>query len=728
MELRTTIESIRFHNRDSGWFVAKSPEGTVVGTAEFLTIGTDMIFTGKWINDRRWGKQFKATDVRYPDSVSAIKALLGSGFLKNVKAHKAAAIVGTFGDGVFDVLDRSIENPSILEQVKGLGKITAPEVAESWKEQRGWARSAMICMQAGLSITLAKRVHKRFNGRPGEIIKNEPYRLTLVKGIGWDRADGIAKMEWPGKVAIDHDDPMRYAAALREVLERAHGMGHMCLPTDGAIQSAIDLAQPTEPEVFAPVIKTVLDDEGLVSVDEHQMLYLATLHKLEQTVANKLSGLLKAKGEIESPKWNSIKIEKYTSLDLSPDQQDAIRLALENKVAIITGGPGTGKTTCLATLVNILDHHGLSYSLCAPTGKAAIRMKEAIGQPAGTIHKTLEMRPGASPRNRFNTSYVIIDESSMIDESLMGHIVDSIDRGSHLVLIGDADQLPSVGAGEVFYRCIQAKLPTVRLRVIHRQGKNSGIIHAAHCINNGKAPPRNDYDDFKYGIVGNNEALPQTTISYLERVMKKYNFRFNDIQILTPVNGHSWGRRALNRVLQTKYNPGPFPLPYCPFKLEDRVIQLRNDYEKCVMNGEIGHVVWVKDPEEAMRKPETSQSDGMFELNDNRIPVDKSIIEVEYGSGLIRYERADLDDLDLAYALTIHKSQGSEYPAVILLVPTAYEPFMLRQLPYTGITRAKEYCLVIGVGNALDRYAGNEKRVRRHTLLDTMIKTALQVP
>jgi exodeoxyribonuclease V alpha subunit len=469
--------------------------------------------------------------------------------------------------------------------------------------------------------------------------------------------------------------------------------------------------------LLAAILPT-LKDEGLVIFED--AIALKELFETEQKCAKLLQILQTAPAEKriqEQVALLSIDPQAYapTGMTLSVDQKDAIRLALKEQVCIITGGPGTGKTTILKVLLDILEHHSISYTLCAPTGKAAIRMKETTGRESATIHRTLGLFAQNGPYDVL-TNYLVVDEVSMVDGGLLYHVLRALHAGQRLVLIGDVDQLPPVGAGEPFYQLILVGTPTARLNVIHRQGKNSGIVAAAHAINEGRIPEADSFDDFKLGIAGGNAQLPTNLMWMLERVMGKYNFTFDDIQVLTPVNDNPWGRKALNKILQERYNPGPFPLPGVQFKLGDRVIHLHNNYDLGVMNGEIGEVVWITPAILGQRK--TNE-----DLWDDEDKEDPTLLLVRFRdhSGNTKYNHNTLLQLDLAYSLTIHKAQGSEYPAVIMLVPLVWKQFALRQLPYTGLTRAKKYALMLCANDALKHYVENEERIRRYTLLARLI-------
>jgi len=696
-------------------------EIAIVGNGDAPPIGVPATFIGEWGNHSRYGKQFKVQRIQYDREEHAIQALLASGFLKHVKAEMAGRIAAAFGSETFRVLDEAAENDNSkrLEGVKGIGPYTGPRIAQSWTKQRGWAYGALMCIRAGLTMRLTRKARVRFGDKLAEVITEKPYRLTVIRGVTWEEADRIAKMEWPGKEPIPHDSLQRYAAAFREALEQGHKHGHLCLPLQVAITDAKELAQPNM-EMW-PIVEEALEDEELVLYAGS--LYIRNYYDQEAGLAGCINSLAQAKRS-ESwkplPVFGELDFAKYSDFEPTGQQREAVRTALEKPVSIITGGPGTGKTTILQTLVNVLEAHELTFVQCSPTGKAAHRMKEATGFPASTIHRALQIKSPEYVTGSFRgLDFVIIDEASMMDASLAGIVTSRMSDGSHLVLIGDVDQLPSVGPGEVLYQLIAAGVPTTRLTTIHRQSEKSGIVKAAHAINRGEEPKANGGDCY-IGTVGSNDDLPRYLLQYVPKVLEKYDhLTFDDLQVLTPVNGHAWGQRTLNITLQEAYNPGEFPLPGVSFKADDKVIHLKNNYQLGVLNGMTGQVTQVvtEAEEKAAIKELTDVED------DDGNPARPHVVFVQYNEdvGMVGYTRGDLGELALAYAITIHKSQGSEFEAVIMLMPLVWKEFMLRQLAYTGLTRAKKYCLVLQAPGAVEAYASNEERVRRYTNLAALL-------
>ena len=716
--LRCKLQKIRVYNDATGWFVAETDDHVAVVGVCMPKPPTGMVISieGSWQDSAKWGKQFRATAIRYEDVTMAILALLKGGFLKYVKDTLAESIVSKLGEETFTVLDLAVANDlSALKRffaVRGIGKVTGPAILESWQKQRGWVHNALICIRAGLNMQQSKKAHLHFGEELPQVIRENPYRLSVIRGIGWETVDRIAQEEWPDKQPVPHDSPFRYAAAVREVLSRSHSDEHVCLPESMAVSQAAELATPADFNVFCETVESDAFDEDLrfVYLDGDKYVYTKESWDEENGIAENLKRLMS--GNIKVIDWSVVdpKVGQYTDVVMSPDQVEAVKLVCGHAVTLITGSPGTGKSTTLKAIFNIMVDHGLSITMCAPTGKAAVRMTQAVGYPASTIHRAMGL-----PRNEgdFLTDVVIIDESSMIDQWLMSTVLKHIPTGHRLILVGDGDQLPPVGPGEPFYQMLNTpSIPLVRLTHIHRQGKDSGIVHVAHAFNNGEVPDVSEYDDLKIEVVGSNEALPARAIQIVEGLMDS-GVKQEDIMLLTPLNKHEWGQEAMNRRFKSRYNPGLSDwdrMPGVLFDVDDPVIHIRNNYELNVMNGEIGRVV------SAMTKAQEQES--RYESEPGELPV---VVEVNYGNGrTVGYNRDDLSELRLAYAMTVHKVQGSECQVVVMLVPATRETFELRQLAYTGLTRAKKFAHVVTSGGALARYVKNEQRVHRYTNLNRL--------
>jgi len=739
-QIRAQIWEVYHQNKLSGWYMAggrmefTESRIKVVGVGDFLPIRMIVTMEGEWKNHPKYGRQFDCKRIIYGSHLESIAGLLSSGFLWGIREAKAVELVETLGEDIIGIMDSAAreyeadDDDSTTEgqaavvkmlSVKGIGKYVLRELLSSWREERDWALAALTCTRCGLTLKQAKKIFAHFPNSVIEIIYDSPYQLTVIPGITWDIADGISKEKWEGKKPIDHNSPMRFAAGVREILRVQQLNGQACVPIVEAIDESIRLCKPTlnrSPYGFwNEVVGADLDAQGLCPVQTYGdwYLYRPYLMNVEQKAATILHSLMLGRSVQSHEAWVHIEneLDRYSSSYLpvgqlmSDDQRAAIRMCLENPVSVITGGPGTGKTTTLGTLCRIFRQLGKTYTLCAPTGKAARRMTEAIRSPAGTIHRTIQLgiKEEDLPRATFGTEYVIIDEMSMCDAGLFYKTLKAVPQGTNLILVGDVDQLPPVGAGEPFYQCIEdIGLPTTRLEVIHRQGKDSGIIHAAEAIRKGKMPSADGYSDFYVGTCSNNKDLAKQAISLITKIAEKYGCSAIDVQVLTPLNGHPWGQAELNKKLQTLVNPGPYPLKGSWFKVGDRVIQMRNNYDlgnDGIMNGQVGTIR------------------SMATNDDLQFKDDPVIATVQFDDEFVHYGLQSIADLALAYALTVHKVQGSEYDKVILLVPTTRPSFQTRQLIYTGLTRAKQYILVLTSHDAMWQYISNEERIRRNTLL-----------
>lgn len=706
------IKRVKFRNDTNGWSVLEMQDGnTVVGSPAFASEDLEITCEGEWTDGGKFGRQFKAKTIRIKnggsDEKAALIALLGGGFLKGVKTVMARQIAGTFGSATFDKLDASIYDPSVLQQVKGIGKVNYKRVVESWRNQRGWARAALVAVRAGLTMRQAKEAYGLLGNEIIEIINDNPYLLTIIDGVTWARADEIATLEWPGKSKIEHDDPRRYGAAVREVLRLAYLDGHMALLEIDALTQARELAKPTL-DGFDDKVRARYEDDKLVLHDVY--LYSHPYWKIESETARMVFDRLRL--PFTPPK----DYELIADITMSPDQEAAVRMAIEQHTVVVTGGPGVGKSTVTKVICDTLAATGKSITLCAPTGKAARRLSEATGRHAATLHRTLTI--GASGAGeQFATDVVVIDECSMIDAAIMHTVLKATPARTKLILVGDVDQLPPVGAGEPFYQIIQVPgMPVGRLTQVHRQAADSGIVATAHAFRVGAVPDTSQYSDTFIEYLGQNEELPDAAVRRMQECLTS-GWSLDDMQVITPVNGHAWGQLELNERLQARFNPGPFPNNKgIPFKVGDKVVHTKNIYgmgEKMqvVLNGMTGKVVWVMSDYEEARETRAREESG----NSDMPIVVKVLFDGE--TGITEYTRPDLFHLKLAWALTGHKLQGSECPCAVILVPRSHPNMMTRQWVYTAETRAKREVHIFSAGSAIDRYVGNEERVRRTTFL-----------
>jgi len=733
-----TITQIRYHNMEQdGFFVlVLDNKQTCVGNALFLSLDTKVELLGEWQNNTKYKeRQFRVAEIRYASSVNALEALLSSGFLTGIGPQKARELVKDLGSRTIPTLDQAVDGTleevdaaqRILCDVHGIGPTVAEWITDSWRSQRDWAKSAMECVRVGLSLKMAKKLHLHFGGNLPKIMRERPYQLTVVRGISWRKADEIAKMEWPGKPPIGHDSQQRASAAAREILRQQMNRGHTCYPETMLLEEVVSLAKPGNARIFSDHVRTnYTQAEGLALYRGH--VYLHQVFEIEQKAAARLADLLSATRHPKAPTWEEVEkiLPQMIDFELSDDQKAAVQMVFENPVSIITGGPGTGKTTVVKLIAAAFRGKGLSVTQVAPTGKAAIRMEEVTGLDASTIHRALGINSDGSARYSFATELVVVDETSMVDQKLFLAVIESAKKGKHIIFVGDVNQLPSVGPGDTLFELIKAGIPTATLTQLHRQGQDSGIAHAAQLINQGIVPPESfndDYADFKIGRVGSNAGLA-ACLRYMDKIMTKYKLGLDDIQLLTTVNRRPWGQQELNIACQQRYNPGQYPLSGIHLRNGDRVIHLRNNYEIVggpVMNGETGYIERISSDEE---QKAFSSEKHVFDLDENGNGP-PSAFTINFGRGKrIEYTRYDAHEVAPAYALTVHKSQGSEYPYVLVFIPHSFPDFMTRQLVYTAITRGQEYVMVISAGDALDQHIQNEARVRRHTCFAWLIEEA----
>jgi len=718
------VERVTFHNAENGFCVLRiKARGrrdliTVVGHAATISAGEWITASGEWVNDRTHGQQFKAGFMRTsaPTSIDGIEKYLSSGMIRGIGPVYAKKMVRAFGEKVFDVIETE---PHRLREVEGIGPVRGQRIAAAWAEQR-IVREIMVFLHShGVGTARAVRIYKTYGADAVQVMTENPYRLARdIRGIGFRTADAIAM-----KLGIDKTAMIRVRAGISYALTEAMDDGHCGLPTDELVSLAIELL-----EVDNGLVLTALElelQEGTViadTVEETKCIFLGGLYKAEQGIAGRIQRL--ARGTLPWPHIDPAKalpwIEKKTGLSLAESQVAAIRLALVSRVLVITGGPGVGKTTIVNAILRILAAKGTRLQLCAPTGRAAKRMSEATGFEARTIHRLLEFDPrgGGFKRgsdNPLDCDLLVVDETSMVDVMLMHALVKAMPDNAALLMVGDIDQLPSVGPGQVLADIIaSAVVPVVRLTEVFRQAAQSRIITAAHRINHGAMPdlarPQGD-SDF-YFVQADDPETAVTRIVELVRTRIPQRFGLDpirDIQVLCPMNRGGVGARSLNVELQAALNPAGerkverFGWTFAP---GDKVMQVENDYDKEVYNGDIGHIDDVD--------PDTGELTASF---DSR--------SVTYGFG-------ELDSLVPAYAATIHKSQGSEYPAVVIPVVTQHYAMLQRNLLYTGVTRGKRLVVLVGqkkaVAIAVKNVSGRRRWSKLNEWLGASMRTAEPTP
>ncbi|MPZ17911.1 MAG: ATP-dependent RecD-like DNA helicase [Luteitalea sp.] len=690
--LSGAVERVTFHNLETGFCVVRvQVRGrrdlvALIGCAASIAPGEQVQATGRWVNDRTHGLQFKADWLRVapPDSAEAVERYLASGLIKGIGRHYAKQLVAAFGAEVFDIIERE---PDRLRDVPGVGPVRASSIAAGWREQRAIRDIMLFLHQHGVGTARAVRIFKTYGIDAVKTISENPYRLARdIRGVGFLSADRIAE-----RLGIEKTAMMRVRAGLGYRLAQALDEGHCGLPRDVLLaESARQLGVSSE--IVGQALDLELADGALAAdtVDSQPCIFLAALHSAERQLAERLRQLSQG-----APPWPVIDtdrarawVEARLHLTLSERQAEAFAAAVRTKVLVITGGPGVGKTTLLRAIVAVLAAKGVRPALAAPTGRAAKRLSEATGLEARTLHRLLEVNPrtGRFRRNESNpleAQHVVVDELSMIDVPLMWSLVRAVSPGAALLLVGDADQLPSVGPGQVLADLIgSARVPVVRLTSIFRQAASSRIIVNAHRINQGEMPDlgRSTESDFHFVEADDPDVAMRKLLQVIcERIPTRYGLHpFHDVQVLCPMNRGSLGARTLNVGLQRALNPpGPDAVERFgyTFGVGDKVMQVENDYEKEVYNGDLGLVVSVDQA--------------------------ASEIVVSFDGRRVAYDFGELDRLVLAYATTIHKAQGSEYPAVVIPLTTQHYVMLQRNLLYTAITRGRKLVVLIGQARAL---------------------------
>ena len=687
------VERVTFHNPENGFCVLRvKARGhrdlvTVVGHAAMISVGEWLTASGEWVNDRTHGQQFKASFLRTsaPSSVDGIEKYLGSGMIRGIGPVYARKLVRAFGEQVFDVIEAE---PERLRDVPGIGPVRAGGITEAWAEQRV-VREIMVFLHShGVGTARAVRIFKTYGADAVEVMSEDPYRLARdIRGIGFRTADTIAM-----KLGIEATAMIRVRAGIAYALASAMDEGHCGLPTAELLPLAAELL-----DVPQELLDTALDLElksGAVvadSVAATPCIFLEGLYRAEQSIAERLSKIATRPlpwAEIDTDKaipW----VEQKTDLVLAPSQADAVRVALASTATVITGGPGVGKTTILNAILRILAAKRVEMLLCAPTGRAARRLGEATGLEARTIHRLLEVDPrhGGFKRtadNPLECGLLVVDEASMVDVPLMRALLAAVPDGAAVLIVGDVDQLPSVGPGQVLADIIASgAVAVVRLAEVFRQAAESRIVTMAHRINEGETPdlsrPEGGSDFYFVPVEDVETAVARIEELVTRRIPQRFGFDpIDDIQVLCPMNRGGAGVRSLNVELQAALNPAAerkverFGWTFAP---GDKVMQIENDYEKDVYNGDIGRIADVN--------PDTAELTVTFDG-----------LEVDYGFG-------ELDALAPAYAATIHKSQGSEYPAVVIPVLTQHYAMLRRNLLYTGVTRGKRLVVLVGQKKAV---------------------------
>lgn len=698
------VERIVFENPESGFVVARMRvEGqhdllTFVGAAMAISPGETIQISGEWVDDRKFGKQIKVIEYKtvLPNSIVGIEKYLGSGLIHGIGPKYAERLIKAFGIETLKVID---EEPEKLRTVEGIGPKRAAQIREAWSDQRE-IQSIMIFLQGhGVGTNQAVRIYKKYGDGAVAVLRDNPYKLIEdITGIGFAGADKIAR-----DLGLALESPTRLAAGLTFTLQQMVSEGHVFSAKGALLEKASSLLGVKD-ELVARELAEMIHNDALVA--EENDIFLHDLHERETGCAVHLRRLLNGEKEDVTDKPDiAIKwVEKKHSITLSEEQRDALKMSVDNPVTVITGGPGTGKTTLINSIISVFQQKNFTLLQAAPTGRAAKRMETTTGHEAKTIHRLLEYNPKLHDftRNELNpldADVIVIDEMSMVDIGLMHSVLRAVPDDARLLLVGDVDQLPSVGPGNVLIDIIASNaVPTVRLKTIFRQAAESGIITNAHRINTGESPKWNDTDCF---FVERNEpeAVRDTILELVtNRIPNKFGFDpMKEIQVLAPMHRGDAGVAQLNEHLQEAMNPKGQEVPRRGLRVGDKVIQTKNNYELDVYNGDVGKI--------------TVMSEEARELH------------VEFEDRTALYTFDDIDNLNLAYAITVHKAQGSEYPALILPIVSQHYLMLQRNILYTAITRGKSLVVVVGETKALHRALNNTDVTRRNTRLAERLRT-----
>ncbi len=736
-DLTGSVERITYYNSENGYSVLRlRPEGmrvpgqslskdglvTVVGNLPELAPGEHLRLRGRWDNHPQHGQQFKAEfcEQTLPASVAGIQSYLGSGLVKGIGPRLAERIVARFGASTFDVIE---QQPARLREVDGIGPDRTRKISAAWDAQKHVKEIMVFLHGHGVSTNLAVKIYKTYGDAALDTVRTNPYQLERdIYGVGFKTADRIAQA-----LGLAHDHPARIEAGLVFALNEMTNDGHVYAPKELLAQRAVELLE-VDFGLIAPGLERLAEEgrvrselvplasenagQAVAAVAEQRavygvpVIYLTPLYFGERGVAERLKAL--AAPAANPPLFR----DSVSGQGLSDEQRRAVEMALIHPVSILTGGPGTGKTTCLKALIATLEAQRTSFALASPTGRAARRLSDATGHKASTIHRLLEVSPASgflrNEENPLDIDFLIVDEASMLDLLLTNNLLKALRPGTHLLFVGDVDQLPSVGAGDVLRDLIASGVaPLTRLTTIFRQAAGSQIITNAHRINQGKSPvfSQTDGDFFLFAAEDAAAAADWILQIVVERIPQKFGLdALRDIQVLSPVYRGLAGVSALNERLQEKLNP-PAPgkaerrLFGTTFRTGDKVMQTRNNYDKDTYNGDIGFIRAIDSIEQS-------------------ILVDFDPDNTRTGGRAAAYDWSEADELTLAYAISVHKAQGSEFPAVVLPMVTQHYMMLQRNLLYTAVTRAKSLCVLAGNRRAISMAVRNNQVAKRFTALE----------
>jgi len=705
-KLKAQVKRIVYSNDDGSYCVLRldwnGKEVTAVGALASLQPGQDIEAEGKWISHKEHGKQFKVDSYKaiLPTSTTGISKYLASGIIPGIGSITAEKIVDHFGTETLDILNNYSKR---LSEVKGVSKSKAAMIKTEWDKLEQHREIDIFMQGLGIPIYLCHRIRKQYQANTAHVIKNTPYRLsTDVKGIGFLTADRIALRQ-----GMKKESPTRLVSGIAHALKELSSQGHVCYPEAELIPYAAKILD-VPPTLISTAIPIAVQTELITkqAFNGVDYIYIKQLFLSEREVSEKIKFVL----SVPLPEKKKIKLE--IGKQFNEKQSLAIHNTFEHRISIITGGPGVGKTTVVGEIVKNAKAHKMKVLLAAPTGRAAKRMSESCHIPAKTIHRLLIWDPqegkfAVNEDKPLKADLLIVDEVSMLDINLAKHLFRAVSLDTRLVLVGDRDQLPSVGPGAVLHDLIATGVvPTTNLDEVYRQAANSRIITNAHKVNQQKRPdlsnpPNGELGDFYWINQSDPDKVNETIVEMItNRIPKRFGFNpLTDIQLLTPMNNGSSGAKNLNQLIQSSINPGgkkpQFSSGDRTFRLGDKVMQKVNNYEKKIFNGDLGFI--------------------------RQIDTKKKVFSIEFDTGLVEFEFQESDQIMLAYAITIHKSQGSEFPVVILPVLTQHFVMLQKNLLYTAMTRAKKLLILVGSKKALDISISNAKQVKRYTNLSNRI-------